>query len=310
MDFKQKLISYFFLFQLCNCSHIYSPLGIRGGDAIAELEEARTLANILVLPFQQRATRLDFSRIEPPFCSLSDFTLDSSLNGNSPSVFQLPASGEIRDLISSQMGNHFFRSQEIPISDPNLFINLKLQTIRTESNPDVNDDICRYRISTNCTGAMSSTHPGYFKILANEPTAIDKSFTLQPGLCMEIQCDNKATVRLRNDPRGGKDPKISTNFDVANFAFGTDLFNSLAKIQKDRYYDRSSFQSCKDTVILVSLLQARENLTNIAKFRTQRIQNRFCNTLTPSLSTQKGNLISNLVQGGACNLKEVGILGF
>lgn len=298
------LFSFFFIFQ---CSYIYTPFGIRGSDALAELEESKTLAGLITLPIQQRATRLNLDSVEPPLCSLTENPIPSSTNGSSPQPFSLPDDLKIQDLETQGVGTHYFQS--LPISKDTLLDTVKLQTIRTEKYPNVTDNSCRFRLTSQCNASMSISDPGYFSISSSSPTDLGESSNFQEGICLQIICIEPAVVRLRNDPKSNQDESIRTRLDAANLALGRDIFNSLAKIQKDRYYTRKSFQSCKDSIILIGLVQALINTRDIRFFQDGRIQNRFCNQFTPSLSTQKNNTIFNLLQGATCNLKEVNYIG-
>lgn len=301
------------LFFTVQCAQIYSPFGIKGSDARAEIEETRTIGNVITLPFLQSNVSSGVSDVDNFTCSFSDAPTLGSENGSSPTSFEMPTTRKTLDLAtpndSSSSQTYFFRSVAFGDSREDLLNPIRIQSLKT-SNVETRNASCYYRITNSCSGALTSDKAGFTGVLTEQPTRLEAGEGIVlANACLEIQCDGASALRIRYDNLSDGGTRSNINFDTGAFLIGPALFEALSNIDDNKYYKQKSFDECKETVLLLTLLQARQSLGTIAGFNQRQREVIACNTLVPGFSTQEANLLANIVQGAVCSLEEVNLIG-
>ncbi|WCL48792.1 hypothetical protein [Leptospira sp. GIMC2001] len=295
---------------MTTCNYIYAPNSIRGSDALAELEEARTNSGglsygITVSTLDVSSTSLE--NFDYSTCSQTDsIAVTGSSSNTSPTSFTIlepsaDGSQAIVDLVlPANSGTYYFRSAGVNVSTTHL-------TGKLLSNSNYT---CVYSNESGCSGNFP-TNLTNAKLIRNTTASI----LVENGQCVSIRCDksittsNTETLRLRNTINSLTTPVANPGFDPRTYLIGPEIFNSLTEINEDRYYTLDSFNKCKESVELVGILTFSSIQGSVQQFRNENAVANECLTPLPSFDSSTLNLFGSVLEGVLCEMEEVGILG-
>jgi len=287
---KRTVIS-IFLLTLISCANIYSPTGIKGKDALKEID---ALNNTLSLPSISLILSASFSSSSSSssseICSTDGIPSVSPLGSStSTSNFSIPSDLNTVIDLSAPGGTVYFRSQPVGSTSSGFFFiqatSLKTSTITTAGS-------CAYSINTANCGTTDLSGISYSTTV---------SFAVANN-CLAVRCTTPALVRIRQGN------STITSFDSTTLLLslvGPEIFSSASGIEEDTYYTRDSFEKCKEDLVSIGLLQVADVSASLQRLSTPLSCNLPLCSAGPTLSSAGYNLL----QGDACKLEPVSFIG-
>ncbi|MCG9873438.1 MAG: small lipoprotein [Leptospiraceae bacterium] len=274
-----------------SCANIYSPTGIKGKDALKEIEELRgtlsfsSIALLLSTPSSSFSPTTSSSVV----CSTDGIPSISPLaSSTSASNFSIPNDSNTFVDLSAPGGTVYFRSQPLTSSPNGLFI--QVASIRTPTITTAGT--CSYSVSAANCGTSDLSGISY-------STSATFVFT---NNCLAVRCTTPALVRIRQ----GNSSLIS--FDSTSFLLNLaspEIFTSTTGIKDDTYYTRDSFDKCKQDIASIGLLQIADVSNSIQKLSVAVPCNLPFSSAAPSLNSAGYSVL----EGNACKLEPVSFIG-
>ncbi|MCC5816104.1 MAG: TIGR04452 family lipoprotein [Leptospira sp.] len=284
---------------LVNCNYIYSPTGIRGSDARAEIDEVKQTTGFISLPLLSSSVSSvsGSGQTSNATCSVKSDAISSSNSPTSTANITVPPVNSSVDM-NHTTGTGYFRT--------NPFNNLQVGQIVLFRQITGNTGDCSFNYGpTACetTDITTLTDPTNVERENNSRINFDEDTA---NNCLAIRCNAPAAIRLRTTTSGSA--TASVEFDTVGFIVSPILFESLTEINDDRYYTKDSVESCKENISLLSLIQFSETQRAFQAYSAQDALATSCNENNPSFSPPS-NLLISLLQGSLCSIEEVGFFG-
>ncbi|WCL48793.1 TIGR04452 family lipoprotein [Leptospira sp. GIMC2001] len=295
----KKILFLFTILVSIGCANIYSPTGIKGSDAIKEIEEAQSSAGFLAFPILLSGiSSTSTSTSSNVTCTADANAISPLATTTSTANFTTPGINEATVDLTTTASGGYFRSQAI--SDTVTFSSPISAKIITGTAS------CRYSIGTGFCGTTNLTS-------VSAGTTISSSFagsitSTSSNSCLAIYCNGAATVRLKR--QSTSTTSSGSTFNFTGLILGPEIFKSVAGIDESKYYKKESVEECKNSIVSISVLSSALLSARINQFSTDSTAAQACNSNSPSFADINLPAFSTeILQGESCKLEEVGFLG-
>ena len=290
-----KLLLVILLATFIQCSY-YSPTGIKGSVAKKELETLTTTssASSLTSLISSASSLQSTSSVT---CTSSN-GVSGSTSASSPTSFTLPinnTSTSTSDFISSSSNTTYFLSSQTTSS---AFYSIK-SVIGSPS--------CAYEASTSICSDTNLSDNSFSSSISSTVSVI----TLISTQCIAIKCTSSTgTIRLRADlsaTSATQAVSTLTSSSLTSTLTNSTIGASSYPIEDDKYYTKSSFETCKNNILLLQTISQNAISTKLSNIKNYVS----CLTsLTTTTSTDSLSDFSSLFQGSLCPMVEEKTMGF
>lgn len=284
---------------MLSCNYIYSPTGIRGSDARAEIDEVKQTSGFLSLPLLSSNVSSVSSQNAPQntSCEIRSNAISSGVSETTNSNVTVPEPGAGVDM-NHTTGTGYFRTNNFSSLESGQIVLFRQITGSTGD--------CRFNYGPSACGTTNiGTLTSFSDVQREENSRIDFSEDVGSN-CLAIRCTSPAAIRLRTTTSSTQ--TASVEFDTVGFIVSPILFESLTEINDDRYYTKESVEECKESINLLSFLQFTQTQQAFNAYARQDALATSCNENNPTF-TPPSNLLVSVLQGALCDLQEVGFFG-
>lgn len=276
-----------------NCANIYSPTGIKGKDALKDIEEYRSTLSFASLPIlfsSLSSSSSSSSSSSDVTCTTEGVTSASPVGVTSASNFSIPAdSSSVIDLVAPG-GTVYFRSAASQ-SSSSFFIrisSLKTSTVTTQGT-------CTYNASIGACGTNDLS-------LLTYSSSVGSIFQ---NSCLAARCTTPAVIRITQSPTSSSFSSSSASSGLLLSLLEPEIFKSTTGIEDGTYYTKESFEKCKEDITVIGGLQIADLSASVGRFATASACNLPASSLSPALPSSGYTLL----QANACKLEPVNFIG-
>jgi small lipoprotein (TIGR04452 family) len=285
-----KIVVCMLIFTFVSCSSSFSTTGIKGKDALKDIEEYRSTLFISSFPLLFSTSSSLSSSSSSTICNSEGITSVSPVGVTASSNFAVPSDvNTVIDLVAPG-GVVYFRSAAF---SPSVTYSLNMVSLKTAtiSTPGT----CSYTASTSACGTSDLSALFYsslgFGVISNSS-------------CLAIKCSSPAVVRVRISQFSSSTSFSSPNELLASL-LGSEIFKEITAIQDETYYTKESFDKCKEDLVVISGIQNVDISSTLSRYSNALA----CNLPTSGVTTSLSTTGYTLLQANACKLEPAGFLG-